>query len=72
MLKNRILRENYSFSEDLEAQIAAFVEHYNYRQYHESIANLPRPTSTSGAATPSFYNEKGSKAKPPDSADCNI
>jgi hypothetical protein len=39
-LKNRILLENYFFSEDLEAQIAAFVEHYNYRRYHESIANL--------------------------------
>ncbi|MDN8899298.1 integrase core domain-containing protein, partial [Staphylococcus aureus] len=26
-LKNRILLENYFFKEDLEAQIAAFVEH---------------------------------------------
>ncbi|SCW60348.1 Integrase core domain-containing protein [Rhizobium mongolense subsp. loessense] len=39
-LKNRILLENYYFSEDLEAQIAAFVEHYNHRRYHESIGNL--------------------------------
>src|SRR6185312_11837604 len=39
-LKNRILLENYFFSEDLEAQIAAFVEHYNHRRYHESIGNL--------------------------------
>ncbi len=39
-LKNRILLENYFFKEDLEAQIAAFVEHYNYRRYHESLDNL--------------------------------
>jgi putative transposase len=25
---------------DLEAQIARFVEHYNYRRYHESLQNL--------------------------------
>ena len=35
-LKNRILLENYFFQEDLEAQIAAFVE----RRYHESLDNL--------------------------------
>nr|WP_128095035.1 IS3 family transposase [Brucella pituitosa] len=39
-LKNRILLENYFFKEDLEAQIAAFVEHYNHRRYHESLDNL--------------------------------
>ncbi|PIO43481.1 hypothetical protein B5P45_18310 [Phyllobacterium zundukense] len=39
-MKNRILLENYFFSEDLEAQIAAFVNHYNHRRYHESIGNL--------------------------------
>ena len=39
-LKNRILLENYFFQEDLEAQIAAFVEQYNHRRYHESLDNL--------------------------------
>jgi putative transposase len=39
-LKNRILLENYFFQEDLEAQIATFVEHYNHRRYHESLDNL--------------------------------
>lgn len=39
-LKNRILLENYFFKEDLEAQIAAFIEHYNHRRYHESLDNL--------------------------------
>jgi len=39
-LKNRILLENYYLPGDLEAQIAAFVEDYNHRRYHESIDNL--------------------------------
>ena len=39
-LKNRILLENYFLPGDLEAQIAAFVNDYNYRRYHESIDNL--------------------------------
>jgi putative transposase len=39
-LKNRILLENYFFPEDLEAKIAAFVDHYNHRRYHESLGNL--------------------------------
>ena len=39
-LKNRILLENYFLPGDLEAQIAAFVDDYNHRRYHESIDNL--------------------------------
>ncbi|MBI1621659.1 IS3 family transposase [Aquamicrobium zhengzhouense] len=39
-LKNRILLENYFLPGDLERQIAAFVDHYNHRRYHESISNL--------------------------------
>ena len=39
-LKNRILLENYYLPGDLEAQIGRFVEHYNHRRYHESLANL--------------------------------
>jgi putative transposase len=39
-LKNRILLENYYLPGDLEAQIGYFVEHYNYRRYHESLQNL--------------------------------
>ena len=38
-LKNRILLENYFLPGDLEAQIAAFVDDYNHRRYHESIDN---------------------------------
>jgi hypothetical protein len=34
------LLENYYLQGDLEAAIAAFVEHYNNRRYHESLGNL--------------------------------
>ena len=39
-MKNRILLENYFLPGDLEAQIEAFVEHYNHRRYHESLSNV--------------------------------
>ena len=39
-LKNRILLDNYFLPGDLEAQVAAFVDDYNRRRYHESIGNL--------------------------------
>jgi len=39
-LKNRILLENYYLPGDLDAQIDAFIAHYNHRRYHESLSNL--------------------------------
>jgi len=39
-LKNRILLENYFLPGDLKQQVAAFVDHYNHRRYHESLGNL--------------------------------
>jgi transposase InsO family protein len=39
-LKNRILLENYYLPGDLEAQIEAFIEHYNHQRYHESLGNV--------------------------------
>ena len=36
-LKNRIRQENYFLPGDLEAQIKAFVEHYNNQRYHENL-----------------------------------
>ena len=39
-LKNRILLENYYLPGALEAQIDAFVDHYNHHRYHESLNNL--------------------------------
>ena len=32
--------ENYYLPGDLETQIEAFVGHYNYHRYHESLGNL--------------------------------
>ena len=39
-LKNRILLENDYLPGDLENHISAFVDHYNNRRYHESLANV--------------------------------
>jgi transposase InsO family protein len=39
-LKNRILLENYFYPADLNAQIEAFVDHYNHQRYHESLNNV--------------------------------
>ena len=39
-LKNRILLENYYMPGALEAQVEAFVAHYNHQRYHESLRNL--------------------------------
>jgi putative transposase len=39
-LKNRILLENHYLPGELEAQVAAFVEHYNRGHYHESLNSL--------------------------------
>ena len=39
-LKNRILLENYYLQGDLEAQIGAFIDHYNNHRYHESLGNV--------------------------------
>ncbi|GEC15394.1 hypothetical protein NWI01_12860 [Nitrobacter winogradskyi] len=39
-LKNRILLENYFLPGDIQRQVAAFVDHYDHRRYHESLSNL--------------------------------
>jgi putative transposase len=39
-MKNRILLENYYLPGALQADIEAFVEHYNHCRYHESLNNL--------------------------------
>ena len=39
-LKNRVLLENYYLPGALEAEVGAFVEHYNHARYHESLHNL--------------------------------
>ena len=59
-LKNRILLENYFLPGDLEAQIEAFVDHYNHQRYHES---LHLPTSTSDGTKPFCSSETGSNER---------
>ena len=39
-LKNRILLEHAYLPGELEARVAAFVEHYNHVRAHESLGNL--------------------------------
>jgi transposase InsO family protein len=70
-LKNRILLENYYLPGDLEAQIEAFVEHYNHQRYHESLQNLtPPPMSISAEDKPSCSSVIASSARPSSSGAC--
>ena len=50
-MKNRILLENYFLPGDLEAQIEAFVEHYNHQRYHESLSNVTPADAYFGRAS---------------------
>ena len=50
-LKNRILLENYFLPGDLEAQIDAFIDHYNHHRYHESLDNVTPADVYFGRAT---------------------
>jgi hypothetical protein len=51
-VKNRSLLEIYLLPGDLEAQIGAFIEHYNHAQYHERLGNVTPATPTSVSAYP--------------------
>lgn len=39
-MKNLIKLDNYYTPEELTAQLAAFVDHYNHRRYHEALGNI--------------------------------
>jgi len=39
-MKNILLLDNYYSPDDLKAEIARFVDHYNHRRYHESLNNV--------------------------------
>ena len=56
-LKNRILLENYFLPGDLEAQIGAFIEHYNHARYHESLGNVTPADAYFGRA-PGILRER--------------
>ncbi len=62
-LKNRILLENYFLPGDLEAQIEAFVDHYNHHRYHESLNNLTPADIYFGRAQSIIKNRERIKRK---------
>jgi putative transposase len=39
-MKNILLLDNYYTPDDLKVEITRFVDHYNHRRYHESLANV--------------------------------
>lgn len=62
-LKNRILLENYFLPGDLEAQIKAFVQHYNDQRYHESLNNVPPADTYFGMAAATIQQREKIKRK---------
>lgn len=57
-LKNRVLLENYFLPGDLEAQIEAFIEHYNHQRYHESLDNVTPADAYFGRAQTIIKNRE--------------
>lgn len=49
-MKNILLLDNYYYPGELTAQIAAFVEYYNHRRYHESLDNVTPADAYHGRA----------------------
>ena len=70
-LKNRILLENYFLPGNLEAQIAAFVEHYNHQRYHESLNNVTPADAHFGRAPAIIKHAKGSSDRPSSIGACS-
>jgi putative transposase len=62
-LKNRILLENYFLPGDLEAQIGAFIEHYNHHRYHESLGNVTPADAYFGRAKDILAGRESIKRK---------
>jgi putative transposase len=50
-MKNVLLLDNYYSPDELKAEIAAFVEHYNHRRYHESLDNVTPADAYNGRRT---------------------
>ncbi len=70
-LKNRILLENYYLPGDLEAQVDAFVEHYNHQRYHESLKNITPADAYFGRAEATINRRERIKRKPSSIGACN-
>lgn len=62
-LKDRILLNHYFLPEQLDRQIAAFVQHYNTVRYHESLNNLTPYDVFTGQGTPILLERQRIKAK---------
>jgi transposase InsO family protein len=62
-MKNRILLENYYLPGDLEAKVAAFVDHYNHHRYHESLGNLTPADVYSGRGQSILQRREAIKRK---------
>jgi transposase InsO family protein len=63
-LKNRILLANYVLEGELEAALAAFIDHYNNHRYHESIGSLTPADVYFDEAKPSWLKGGASNSKP--------
>ena len=53
------------YSDDLENQICAFVEHYNNQRHHESIGNVTPADAYFGRHTAIIEKRKRIKKLPP-------
>ena len=71
-LKNRVLLGNYYLPGDLEAQLGAFVEHYNHRRYHESLNKLTPADVYFGRGQAILLERERIKRKTIEHRACNI
>ena len=62
-MKNILLLDNYYCPQDLTSQIAAFVDYYNNRRYHESLDNVTPADVYHGRAAEILERRKRIKIK---------
>jgi putative transposase len=64
------LLENYFLPGDVEAQIDAFVEHYNHQRYYESLNNVT-PAGTSFGLAQGIIEQRERIKRPSNIGACN-
>jgi transposase InsO family protein len=62
-MKNQTLLENYYLPDQLEERMAAFVDYYNTRRYHESLDNLTPETVYFGLGQAILTRRENNKRK---------